>query len=102
MAGWGQMIGRYFTDSVNVVNEARNGRSSKSFIDEGHLNRVMDVMQEGDYLLIQFGHNDQKPEPGRRTEPFSTYQMYLKMYIDAARDAGATPILHYAGAAASF
>ena len=67
MAGWGQMIGRYFNDSVVVVNEARNGRSSKSFIDEGHLNRITDAMQEGDYLLIQFGHNDQKPEPERRT-----------------------------------
>ncbi|WP_051250450.1 glycosyl hydrolase family 28 protein [Paenibacillus harenae] len=93
MAGWGQMIGRYFTSSVNVVNEARNGRSSKSFIDEGHLNRIVDAMAEGDYLLIQFGHNDQKLEKERRTEPFGSYQMYLKMYIDAARDAGAIPIL---------
>lgn len=93
MAGWGQMIGRYFTDSVKVVNEARNGRSSKSFIDEGYLNRIVDVIQEGDYLLIQFGHNDQKQESERRTEPFGTYQMYLKKYIDAARSAGATPVL---------
>ncbi|MDQ0871553.1 DNA sulfur modification protein DndE [Paenibacillus sp. V4I3] len=93
MAGWGQMIGRYFNDSVVVVNEARNGRSSKSFINEGHLIRITDAMQEGDYLLIQFGHNDQKPEPERRTEPFGTYQMTLQTYINAAKSVGATPVL---------
>ena len=51
--------------------------------------RVTDAMQEGDYLLIQFGHNDQKPEPGRRTEPFEHLSnVPCKTYIDAARDSG--------------
>ncbi|MFC6227477.1 rhamnogalacturonan acetylesterase [Paenibacillus allorhizosphaerae] len=93
MAGWGQMLGSLFEPSVSVRNEARNGRSSKSFIEEGHIRRIEEAIGEGDYLLVQFGHNDQKPDEERHTEPDSTYKDYLRQYIGLARSKGAHPVL---------
>ncbi|WP_100405274.1 rhamnogalacturonan acetylesterase [Bacillus solitudinis] len=92
MAGWGQFLGTYFSEQVIIRNKAINGRSSKSFIKEGVLNEIASDIKQGDYLFIQFGHNDEKTDE-RGTEPFTTYQEYLKMYIEVARNAGATPIL---------
>jgi lysophospholipase L1-like esterase len=60
--GWGQMLQSFFKDSVKIVNYAQNGRSSKSFIDEGLWQAVLDGLQPGDYVIIQFGHNDNKEE----------------------------------------
>jgi lysophospholipase L1-like esterase len=77
-----------------VSNHAVNGRSSKSFVDEGRLDVILQAIQPGDFLLIQFGHNDQKvSDPSRYTEPWSTYQEYLRMYVDGARARGARPVL---------
>lgn len=92
-AGWGQVIRYFFSEQVEVVNAAASGRSSKSFIDEKRLDRVLAQIKEGDYLLIQFGHNDSKPEAVRFTDPFTTYQDYLRQYIDGARAKGAIPVL---------
>jgi lysophospholipase L1-like esterase len=92
MAGWGQMLPLYLDGDVQVVNEAMCGRSSKSFIDENRLQPIADAIGEGDYLFIQFGHNDQK-EDERRTEPSSTYKSYLTEYLQVARNAGAQPVL---------
>lgn len=89
-AGWGQVIGSYFSDDVKVNNHAVGGRSSNSFIKEGRLEQIVKCLKTGDYLFIQFGHNDQK---SFGTEPYSTYQSYLAQYIDGAREKGATPIL---------
>lgn len=58
--GWGQVLEQFFTDQVNVANEAISGRSSKSFIEEGALDRILSQIKPNDYLFIQFGHNDQK------------------------------------------
>ncbi|WP_426445500.1 rhamnogalacturonan acetylesterase [Paenibacillus sp. S-38] len=92
--GWGQMFGALFDGKITVVNKAASGRSSKSFIDEGRLDAVRGEMQKGDYLLIQFGHNDEKKEDASRyTEPGTTFKSYLKQYIDAAREKGAVPVL---------
>ncbi|MDG0792159.1 rhamnogalacturonan acetylesterase [Cohnella ginsengisoli] len=91
--GWGQALQALFDDRVVVVNEAASGRSAKSFIDEGRLDRILDRIRTGDYLFIQFGHNDQKPDEERHTEPFSTYLSYLARYIDGARLKGAIPVL---------
>ncbi|MBT2758995.1 rhamnogalacturonan acetylesterase [Mesobacillus foraminis] len=92
--GWGQVLDRYFDDKIVVKNEASSGRSSKSFIDEGRLDAILDEIEKGDYLFIQFGHNDQKIEdPSRYTEPYSTYKSYLKQYIDGARAKNALPVL---------
>jgi lysophospholipase L1-like esterase len=90
MAGWGQMLPFYLTDDVVVENHAANGRSSKSFVQEGRLERIREQIQEGDYLFVQFAHNDEKPHG---TGPFTTFQEYLKQYIDGARHRGATPVL---------
>src|SRR5690606_7915388 len=72
---------------------AIGGRSSKSFIAEGRLDAIMEGLKEGDYLFIQFGHNDQKSDEERSTDPSSTYGEYLRQYIDAARLRKATPVL---------
>jgi lysophospholipase L1-like esterase len=91
--GWGQMIQEYFDSNVEIKNFAVNGRSSKSFIDEKYLDKILESIKEDDFLLIQFGHNDQKTDVERYTEPFSTYKEYLTKYIVGARAAGAKPIL---------
>ncbi len=93
-AGWGQMIGRFFDpDYVSIQNLAVSGRSSMSFINEGVLAKILAEIKPGDYLLIQFGHNDAKIEdPARYTDP-ETYQSYLAQYVTGARKAGANPVL---------
>jgi lysophospholipase L1-like esterase len=93
MEGWGEVLQSFMNGDVTVHNEAFSGRSSKSFIDEGRLDQIEANIGSGDYLLIQFGHNDQKPDEERRTEPFSTYKSYLKRYIDVARSKEAVPVL---------
>ncbi|GGC83968.1 rhamnogalacturonan acetylesterase RhgT [Thalassobacillus devorans] len=92
-AGWGQMLSHFFNDTVVIENHAVNGRSSKSFLDEGRLAIIQDRMGAGDYLFIQFGHNDQKPDEARRTCPFTSYQEYLLKYIEVARNSRGTPVL---------
>ena len=59
--GWGHVLGSFFTEDVRVENHAMNGRSSKSFIDEGRWETVVNKIRPGDYVFIQFGHNDEKP-----------------------------------------
>ena len=93
-AGWGQVINRYFANNVIVKNYAISGRSSKSFIDEGALEQILNKIQPNDYLLIQFGHNDEKQyDSSRYTNPDTTYKSYLKQYIDGAREHNAIPVL---------
>ncbi|GIP17298.1 hypothetical protein J40TS1_29400 [Paenibacillus montaniterrae] len=92
-SGWGQMLNFYFKHDVVVANHAIGGRSTKSFIDEGRLDRIMEEIKEGDFLFIQFGHNDQKNDEARFTDPATTYPEHLKRYIDAARSVKATPVL---------
>ncbi|MCZ8521109.1 MULTISPECIES: rhamnogalacturonan acetylesterase [Paenibacillus] len=92
-AGWGMMLPHYFKPGVAVANYAKSGRSSKSFHDEGRLAPVLAAMKPHDYLLIQFGHNDQKTDAERYTDPETTYKEWLKVYVDAAREKGAYPIL---------
>ncbi|MEH7505202.1 rhamnogalacturonan acetylesterase [Neobacillus drentensis] len=93
-AGWGQVFNRFFDEKIVVKNEASSGRSSKSFIDEGRLESILNQIEKGDYLFIQFGHNDEKIEdPTRYTKPHSTYKSYLKQYIEGARAKQAIPVL---------
>ena len=92
-AGWGQMLQSFLKHDVVVANHAKSGRSSKSFIDEGRLDAILNEIKADDYLLIQFGHNDQKPDEERHTEPSTTYKSYLRKYIDGARERGAHPVL---------
>lgn len=91
-SGWGRAFAERFHDDVDVLNFARNGRSSKSWYDENNLPAVLNA--QPDYVFIQFGHNDQ-PGKGleRETDPDTTYRDYLKLYIKAFRQIEAKPIL---------
>lgn len=91
--GWGQMLPRYFTEDVVIDNRAVNGRSTKSFIDEGRWDQVLAQLKKGNYVFIQFGHNDEKSDPKRHTEPGGTFDANLKRFVLEARAKGAIPVL---------
>lgn len=94
LSGWGQVLGMYCRPEVMIQNRAISGRSSKSFIDEGAWEKIAPRLKKGDFLLIQFGHNDQKKEKATHyTDPATTFPEHLSFYIDDARSKGATPIL---------
>ncbi|WP_071131004.1 rhamnogalacturonan acetylesterase [Enterococcus timonensis] len=93
-AGWGEYLQDFFVPEVLVVNYAKNGRSTKSFITDGYLIQLAKEMVPGDFSFLQFGHNDQKLEsPERGTLPFSTYQENLQQMIDVCRAHQVTPIM---------
>ncbi|MDR6884365.1 pectinesterase family protein [Bacillus sp. 3255] len=91
--GWGQVLDRWFGSGAVVCNAAASGRSSKSYITEGRLNVIWSKIRPGDYLFIQFGHNDQKEDEKRYTEPYTTYLDHLRRYVEGARSRGALPVL---------
>ncbi|MGI5374470.1 rhamnogalacturonan acetylesterase [Streptomyces sp. CA-251387] len=92
--GWGMALPFFLHKDRPVSNHAVNGRSSKSFVDEGRLDVMLQTIRPGDILLVQFAHNDEKvADPTRYTEPWTTYQDYLRLYIDGARARGARPVL---------
>lgn len=92
-SGMGQMLELYLRPGITVCSYAKNGRSTKSFWDEGRFEPVLEAMAPGDILLIQFGHNDEKTQdPTRYTTP-EEYQKNLLRYANLARQAGALPIL---------
>ncbi len=92
-AGWGQMIDRYLSDGVVVENKAIGGRSSKNFISQGRLDEVLRGIRPGDYLFVQFGHNDNSKGVDDRYAAPADYAEYLRTYVDGAVQRGATPIL---------
>lgn len=89
--GWGKGFCAIMTPNVTCVNEALNGRSSKSFIDEGAWAKAL--ADKGDYYLIQFGHNDQKKDAARHTDPDTTYAANIRRYIHDAEAIGAVPVI---------
>lgn len=92
--GWGQMLPMFFEGAIKVDNHAVNGRSSKSFIDEGRWEKVREKIRPGDYVIIQFGHNDEKAKSADRyTVPGGTFDANLKKFVNEIREKGATPIL---------
>ena len=92
--GWGMVFENFFDSSVKVKNYARNGRSTKSFIDEGLWDEVKANMKSGDYLFIEFGHNDQKKDKEKvYASAWGAYQDNLRMFISTARSMGVTPVL---------
>ncbi|MCP9766268.1 glycosyl hydrolase family 28 protein [Lacihabitans soyangensis] len=92
--GWGQVFHEFFTDAVLIQNHALNGRSTKSFRNEGHWAKVHEQLQKGDYVFIQFGHNDQKSNDSTRySDPQVAYRANLQRYIDEVKAKGAIPVL---------
>ncbi len=91
--GMSQGLQLYLKDGVELVSLAKNGRSTKSFIDEGRFVRVQQEIAPGDFLFIQFGHNDEKPDPARHTDPDTTFRDNLRMFVRTAKNAGAYPVL---------
>lgn len=91
--GWGMMLQQFFKEGVIVDNHAMNGRSSKSFIDEGRWDAVLEKIKPGDYVIIQFGHNDEKPAADRHTDPGTTFDANLKRFVIESRAKGGIPIL---------
>ena len=89
--GWGPGFCKAMTANVTCVDVALNGRSSKSFIDEGAWTKALE--EKGDYYLIQFGHNDQKPDEARHTDADGSFQTYLKRYCADVRAIGGVPVL---------
>ena len=95
--GWGQMLSQFFHSDATIVNWAAGGRSSKSYYNEsGKWDYVLSHLQAGDYVFIQFAHNDEKdPDlyPDYHTDPGSTYDQYLTAYVNEARAKGAIPVI---------
>jgi pectinesterase len=91
--GWGMVLQGCFDDHILVDNHAVNGRSSKSFIDEDRWQKVLDKIKPGDYVFIQFGHNDEKLSPDRHTVPGSTFDDNLRKFVTETRSKGGIPVL---------
>lgn len=92
--GIGQVFNLFIKPEVKISNHAKNGRSTKSFIDESRLADIYDSITEGDFLFIQFGHNDEKKDdPARYTEPFSEFMVNLEKYVNVARNKKAYPVI---------
>ncbi|MDF3021263.1 MAG: rhamnogalacturonan acetylesterase, partial [Steroidobacteraceae bacterium] len=93
-ASWGQFLTRYFRDDIAVANHAESGESLKSFVTGMRLDKLLSKVAAGDWVMIQFGHNDQKTQwPQTHAEAGTTYRTWLRTYIAEVRRRGATPIL---------
>ena len=92
-SGWGEAMKQLVTDKALVHNHAASGRSSRSFIAQKRWENVLDSVQKGDYVIIQFGHNDEKSDTLLYTEPSTTYKEFLKKIIDDSRAKGANPVI---------
>jgi lysophospholipase L1-like esterase len=91
-ASWGQMLTRFFDDKVAIANNAESGESLRNSLGAKRLEKVLSVMKPGDYLLIQYAHNDEK-EKGDGVGAFTTFKASLKQFIEAARKRGGIPIV---------
>lgn len=88
--GWGEALGMFF--DCEILNFAMNGCSTKSFIDLGYAKKAIDSSSRGDWVIIQFGHNDEKDDPLRHTDPYTTYQKNLSYLLDQFRRRGVNVI----------
>ncbi len=91
--GWGMVLQGCYDARIRVDNHAVNGQSSKSFIDDGRWQKVIDQVKPGDYVFIQFGHNDEKPNPKRHTDPGSTFDDNLRKFCRETLAKGGHPVL---------
>ncbi len=92
-SGWGEGLKEFVTKGAVLKNHAASGRSTLSFINEGRWKNVADSLQPGDYVIIQFGHNDEKPAEKLHTDAFGSFKENLKKFIAETREHKATPIV---------
>jgi lysophospholipase L1-like esterase len=95
VTGWGTPFEDFFDSTVTIMNRARGGRSTKTFINEGRWKNVKDSIEEGDYVLMQFGHNDEAKESQYRERytPVPDYKANLVKFISETRSKKANPVL---------
>lgn len=92
--GWGEVLPGWFdSETVVVKNHARNGRSTRTFIEQGRWQTLLDAVRPGDYVLIQFGHNDQSKRKVDRYTPPDQYRANLERFVTEVRERRATPVL---------
>ncbi|TQI69307.1 lysophospholipase L1-like esterase [Gramella sp. Hel_I_59] len=92
--GWGQMLSALMTSGIEIDNHAVNGRSTRSFLAENRWNTVKNKLKPGDYVFIQFGHNDQKIEDAERyTNPYTQYRSNLEKFVRETKEMEAKPVL---------
>ena len=91
--GWGQWLPVFFTDPAMIDNRARSGRSSKSFIDQGHWDALIRDLRADDYLIICFGTNDSANDPARYTAPRGEFRDNLRRFLRETRAKGGVPVL---------
>ena len=92
--GWGEMLGGHFKDgAVRVENRAMNGRSTKTFISEGRWQKIIDDLRKGDFVFVQFGHNDESKDKGERYTPPEDYKKNLIRFVEEVRAKGGSPVL---------
>lgn len=92
MRGWGQILPSFFTDEVEVVNHAKAGRSTKSFRAENRWDSIMVHVRKGDWVIIQFGHNDASSKPERYSSP-EDFRKNIIRFVAETRERGANPLL---------
>src|SRR5690606_17924438 len=92
--GWGQLLPEVLLPQLKVTNHAANGRSTRRFLNEGRWQLLLSELAKGDYVLVQFGHNDSKvSDPERFADADTDYQSFLKQFIAQVQAKGATPML---------
>ena len=92
--GWGEQLQKRFDEKrVRVENHAANGRSTRTFISEGRWQSLLDKLREGDYVLIQFGHNDESPQKVNAYTPPDDFRHNLERFVAEVRAKKATPVL---------
>ncbi|MBR2261072.1 MAG: hypothetical protein IJ916_05160 [Paludibacteraceae bacterium] len=92
MTGWGQVLKYFFNSDIQIINHAIGGRSSRSFREQGRWKTVLNALKPGDFVFIQFGHNDRDTKPERYT-PVDKYKLYIDSFVVEARGKGAIPVL---------
>ena len=92
-ASWGQMLPRFFTSGIAVANYAQSGESYREAIARRRLDKVLSVMREGDTVVMQFGHNDQKQQTDGKSGPYTTYKAEIKTMVTAIRARGGVPVI---------
>src|SRR6478672_11826514 len=95
LTGWGMPFAHFFDSTVTIDNRARGGRSTRTFLSENRWQPITDSLQAGDYVLIQFGHNDEAKEEKYkdRYTPVTDYKTNLQKFIRETKAKGATPVL---------